>query len=285
MRRALLSLVLLASAASCTAVRLTYEQADWLLARWAASYVDLDREQTRMLRAELEAFHTWHRREELPKYAALLDEAAARLGRGLEREDVVWAVRSVQLRYGALGQVAAVRLAPMLLTLNDAQLNELEQRFAADNRRFYTDHLADDPQANVTARADWMCQRLRDWTGTLTTGQRQRVQALAQAFPEIPALRLEDRERRQHEMLRLLHAHAGTGATQAQLVAFLTDPAAGRSERYRATLTAWEAQFVDLLLDLDRSLEPRQRANAVARLQRYAAEFRNLAARPAASRT
>ena len=41
-------------------------------------------------------FHVWHRREELPRYAALLDEAAARLERGLTRDDVVWAVGAVR---------------------------------------------------------------------------------------------------------------------------------------------------------------------------------------------
>src|SRR5512147_2304366 len=98
-RRVALLVLLLALLASCSAVRLSYDNADWVLARMAGSYVDMDRDQGRALKAQLGQFHAWHRREELPRYAAMLDEAASRLERGLARDDVVWAVGAVRARY------------------------------------------------------------------------------------------------------------------------------------------------------------------------------------------
>jgi len=279
-RRVPLLVVLLALLASCSAVRLSYDHADWVLARMAGSYVDMDRDQARALKAHLGEFHAWHRREELPRYATLLDEAAGRLERGLTREDVVWAVGAVRGRYQALGREAADGLAPLLLTLNDRQLDGLEARFAADNRKYYAAKLPKDPEDAVRVRADWICARLEDWTGEITPPQRERVVSLVRAFPDVPVLRLADRKRRQAQLLVVLREHANGPAARTQLVALLADPDAGRSERYRETLVAWEGSFVDTIVALDRSLTPRQRATAVERMRRYAEEFREMAGQP-----
>lgn len=275
-RRAALLIVLLALLASCSAVRLSYDNADWVLARMAGSYVDMDRDQARALKAQLGQFHAWHRREELPRYAALLDEAAARLERGLKRDDVVWVVGAVRARYQVLGRHAADRLAPLLLTLNERQLEDLEARFAADNRK-YVNKLPKDPDEAVRVRADWICARLEDWTADTTPAQRERVATFVRAFPDVQALRLVDRRHRQTQLLAVLREHPNDPEAQMQLAAILTDPDAGHTERYRETMVAWEASFTDLMVDLDRSLAPRQRTTAVERMRRYAQEFRSMA--------
>ena len=41
--------------ASCSTVRLSYDHADWLLARMAGQYVDLDKDQSRLLKAQIGA--------------------------------------------------------------------------------------------------------------------------------------------------------------------------------------------------------------------------------------
>lgn len=266
---------LLALLGACSAVRLTYDNADWLLARMAQSYVDLDRDQDRALKAELAQLHDWHRREELPRYARLFDEAADRIERGLSRSDVEWALAAVRARSLALAGRAASELAPLLLTLNDRQLAELERRFARDNRKFYASKLPKDPEEAIQARAEWLADQLSAWTGNLTLAQRRRIEQLVRAFPEVPAIRLDNREKRQADLLRLLRQRDEPVA-RSRLVAFLSDPEASRTERYHASMVAWESQFADLLVDLDRSLLPSQRAAAVERLRSYATEFRAL---------
>jgi len=266
---------LLALLGACSAVRVTYDNADWLLARMAQSYVDLDRDQDRALKAELAQFHDWHRREELPHYAQLFDEAARRIERGLSRADVEWALTAVRGRSQVLARRAASDLAPLLLTLNARQLDELEQSFARNNRKFYAAKLPNDPEEAIETRAEWLSDQLAVWTGSLNPAQRRRVEELVRAFPEFPALRLDNRERRQADLLRMLRQRDDPAA-RTRLVAFLSNPEASRTERYHATMVAWESQFVDLLVDLDRSLSPRQRAAAVQRLHGYAAEFRGL---------
>jgi hypothetical protein len=275
-RHVALLVLLLTLLASCSAVRLSYDNADWVLARMAGSYVDMDHDQARAFKAQLGQFHAWHRREELPRYAALLDDAAARVERGLKRDDVVWAVAAVRIRYQVLGRHAADRLTPLLLTLNERQLEGLEARFAANNRKYVT-KVPKDPEAAVRVRAEWICARLEDWTADTTPAQRERVLTFVRAFPDVQALRLVDRKHRQAQLLAVLREHPDDPEAQMQLAALLTDPGAGRTERYRETMVAWEASFTDMMVDLDRSLTPRQRATAVERMRRYAQEFRSMA--------
>jgi hypothetical protein len=246
----------------------------------AGSYVDMDRAQTRALKAELGQLHAWHRQEELPRYAAFLDEVSGRLERGLAREDVVWAIGVVRVRYEVLSRQAAEGLVPLLLTLNARQVEDLEVRFEADNRKFYASNLPDDPDEALRVRADWIRARVEDWIGQTTPAQRDRLVALVRAFPDVPAQRLADRKRRQAQLIEALRVHAPGGASRAELYTLLTEPDDGRSGQYRATLAAWQASFVDAIVDLDRSLTPRQREAAVTRTRRYAKEFRGMAEKP-----
>ena len=276
-RLPILLVVLLVSLASCSAVRLSYDNADWVLARMAASYVDMDRDQARALKAQLAQFHVWHRREELPRYAALLDEAAARVQRGLTRDDVVWAVGAVRTRYQVLGSHAATDLAPFLGTLSASQIDGLEARFGADNRKYYAAKLSKGSQESAEGRAAWITARLEDWTGDTSPAQREMIVNLVRAYPDLPALRLAERKRRQAQFLGMLRAHPDDHAMQMQLVALVADPSAGPKGPYRETLSAWEASFVDAMVTFDHTLTPRQRATTVERMRRYAQEFRSMA--------
>jgi hypothetical protein len=275
--RIVLLVLLLALLASCSIVRVAYDNADWVLARMAGSYVDMDRAQARELKAELGQFHAWHRHEELPHYAVLLDDVSDRLERGLAREDVVWAIGAARARYEVLSRQAADGLAPWLLSLNARQVDGLAARFEAANRKFYARSLPDDPEKAVQVRADWLRARVEDWTGRTTPAQRERLVALVRAFPDAPALVLADRRRRQAQLIEMLRTHAAADEAQAQIFTLLTDPDAGRSEHHVAALAAWEASFINAVLELDRSLTPRQRETAVARMRGYADEFRSMA--------
>lgn len=278
MRRLVLFLpiAVAASIAACSTVRLSYDNADWLLARMAARYVDLSDGQERAFKTGLSHVHAWHRAEELPRYAQAFDQAAERLARGLSREDVEWAVQAVRGHARVLAERAAGQMAPVLRTLSDRQVAEMEREFAEDNRQFARVHLQSDSTERRTA---WFCERLEDWVGALSAEQRARVRALVADFPEMPRLRLDERKRRQAVFLKLVREHRSGPDLDPLLAAFLGDPAAGRAEPNRQAMARWERQFVDMLVELDRSLTPEQRRQAVARLRAYARDFRTLAAR------
>jgi hypothetical protein len=243
----------------------------------AGRYVDLSDEQARAFKTGLYQVHAWHRAQELPRYAQVFDQAAGRVARGLSRQDIDWALQAGRGRARALGKQAAGAVAPGLRTHSDRQVVEMERQFDEDNARFARTHLKGDSGRLEARRADWLCEKLEDWVGDLTPAQRARAGRLVAAFPEMPRLRLEERKRRQAVLLELVREHRSGPELEPQLTAFLVDPGAGRAEANRLAMARWERQFVDMLVDLDRSLTPEQRRHAVAKLRGYAGDFRALA--------
>ncbi|HZP87787.1 MAG TPA: DUF6279 family lipoprotein [Burkholderiales bacterium] len=272
------ALFFLACLTSCATLRLSYDHADWLATRAADRYVDLTDDQIRTFKTGLSDLHAWHRERELPIYAQAFDDAARRLERGMSRADVEWAVTAIRGRVKVLGQRAADELAPVLLSLNDQQLREMEVRFDEDNRKFVRTQLQGDPNRLLERRADWLSDRIEDWIGRLTPAQRTRVRDLVAAFPDMPRWRLEERKRRQGNLLTLVRSARGQAGFETKVQAFLMDPDAGRNDASRQTMARWEASFVEMLVDLDHTLSPEQRRTAVKRLRRYAADFRALSA-------
>jgi len=188
----LLAALLLMLQAGCSSVRLAYDNADTLL-RWEAkSYLDIHGAQVDELDARIAAFIAWHRAAALPEYVTLSNDAAARVERGLSRDDLVWgydaAVRELReaLRH-AVGEGA-----DLLDQLSEQQIVHLEKRFAEDNREFEREHLSGSLQERREKRAQRVVDRLEDWVGSLSDAQRERVERYSARAPLLDELR--DRE-------------------------------------------------------------------------------------------
>jgi hypothetical protein len=72
---------------SCSATQFIYNRVDILVRWYLDDYVSLDREQQARFDGRLEALLDWHRREELPAYVVLLDDALTILDEGVPLED------------------------------------------------------------------------------------------------------------------------------------------------------------------------------------------------------
>jgi uncharacterized protein DUF6279 len=270
-------LVVLAAAlaAGCSTMRFAYENAD-AYARWKiASYVDLDEAEAEELDERVEAFHAWHRKNALPKYAALAGEAAQRFVDGVSRRDLAWSYDSVRAQARESLRKAAELAAPVLDRLTPAQIAQIERRLAEENRQFYRDHLRGPERERRRKRAKALVNRLEDWVGKLTPAQLQRVRDYADRAPIADELRDRDRKRLQDDVLAILRAREA----QKRLPERLAHWEHGREPAYVAALDAWREHYFDLMFDLDRMLTAEQRARAQSQLRRYAEDFEALALR------
>jgi hypothetical protein len=258
----------------CTALRLAYDNADTYL-RWrAGNYFDLQGEAGDELDERIDAFFDWHRAKALPTYARLSDEAAKRLSDGLSPEDVVWGYDVLQVQARESLRQAAIQIAPMLDRLDAKQIGHLEKRLADDNRRYARENLGGSEAERRARRAKRMQDRLEEWVGRLTREQVQRVKLYAERAPLTDEFRDRDRKRLQADFVAMVK--------KREAVKRLPDRAAnwqqGRDPAFVAANQIWQREFYALLLDLDRTLTPAQRARAVANFRRYAEDFAALAA-------
>ena len=280
MRRLLhLALLLLAVAglAGCSGARLAYNHADTVV-RWMANdYFVLEGAQEEDFNARLARFHDWHRSEELPRYSALMAGAAGKLADGLTQQDLLWAWGSVQERYRGMAEHAAPELAAVLATLTPTQFERLAQKFAESDAEFTRKHLRGSVAEQRQRRDKRNLERLREWFGDLSDAQEARLRSASAELPLLYPLRLLNRQRRQSEFVALLKAYRSPAELEPGLRRWLTDWEERASPEYRRLSALYRERYIEMLLELDRSLAPAQRAHALARIEEYGALFARLA--------
>jgi len=272
--RRLAAVLLLALLAGCSAVEFAYNNADtWL--RWqAGSYLDLGDAQAEEFNRRLGAFLAWHRAQALPQYARLAQDAGLRLQRGATLQDLVWGYDAIRQQSREGLRRAGVELGDLLDRLSSAQIEHLERRFAEDNRKYAREWLEGTPAERRGRRYQRLVHALEDWLGELSDAQRERVRQFNDSAPLNGELRERERRRRQAELLAMLRARESARR--------LPDWAAhwdrGREPGFAAANRAYVDSMLAMLADLERSLNPRQRDAAIARLREYARDFDLLAA-------
>jgi hypothetical protein len=261
--------------AGCSTVRFAYENADAYVRWQAASYLDLEGDDAEELDDRIDEFHAWHRKNALPKYVTLVNEASQRLADGLSREDLVWGYDSLRVQARESLRKAGELAAPLLDRLTPAQVAQIERRIAEENRKFYRDNLRGSERDRRRKRAKIVQDRLEDWVGRLTQVQVQRVREYSERAPLSAELRDRDRKRVQRDVIAIIRAREA----QKKLPDRIANWDRGREPAYVAALDSWREQYFSLLLDIDRSLTREQRARAAAQRRRYAEDFEVLAAR------
>jgi len=275
--RLLLVVAAAALLASCSGVRLAYDNADTFI-RWRAlQFLDIHGEAVDELDERIAAFLRWHRAQELPLYAREADEAARRVARGLSPEDLLWGYDALVARARESARAAAEQMAPMLDRLSAAQVEHLQERLAEENRVFAREYLRGSERERRERRSRRIIGRLEDWLGALSNAQVERVREYSARMPLIDEMRDRDNRRLQAEVVAMIRA----GEAKRRLAGRVAHWELGRDPAYAAARAEAWREFDRLLIDVDRLATAEQRARAVAELRRYAEEFRVLAARSA----
>ena len=267
--------------AGCSALRLSYSQADTLLAWRANEYFDLNPLQRDDLNDRLERLHAWHRYEQLPDYAVFTSTAIAKARQGLKYDDVVWFIEGLKGRYRVIVNRASTDAAEMLATLAPEQIDALQKQWRKVNRKFASEYDLDGSvEKRKRARLKKVLDQIQDWTGGLTYEQEQKIAALLDAIPLIEHLRHADRIRRQQEFLQLLKLRTNPREFRPKLQAWLVDWERGRAPEYQQLSVELYAKRIEFYLAVDKLLTPGQRQIALHRLQEYVDDFKALAEKP-----
>jgi len=160
----LLVLTLAIGLAGCSSLTLAYQQLPLLAGLWADGYLDLDGAQRSRLKEQLQTWHAWHRREELPQLQALLRQAHAALDDGVTRDELLALERAARASAERSLRQAAPLAAPLLATLKPEQWQHLQKELddkTADWRERQTGSDA------VEQRAKRYVTNLERWLGDL----------------------------------------------------------------------------------------------------------------------
>ena len=266
----------------CSATRLAYNNAQELTWWWLTDYLEFSSAQRPAMRQALAQVHGWHRRQQLPGYADMLERWQGLMPGALSAAQVCGLIDEV---VDKLQDLSAAVDAPepaalqVLASLAPAQLAELERRLAKSNREYREKYLELTPKALAAERLKQGLSRAETLYGRLHEEQKRALQdALARSPWDVQAS-YERRLRRQQALLQSLRALQGASPdlVRARMKDWVGLGIEGADAADREASRAFRRAACPVLADLHNSTTTAQRARAVETLQRYAADLRALA--------
>jgi hypothetical protein len=281
MIRALLALAALLLLQACSAIKLGYQQLPTLSFWWLDSTVSFNSNQTPAAKEAIEKLYQWHRREELPGYAALLQRTAELSAGTVQPEQLCRLVDEVQARLDSLMRQAVAQAAPVAMALGPRQLSHMARHWEVQNEEWEKEWLQGDADSRMARRLDKALSRYNTFYGELSAAQIALVKTQLAQSPWTAEWGRRDRQRRQQDLLSALQRITQNGLTQAQAEAqlwgvwqrWLQPPDAGQ----RAVVQSLSQRACDNLAQLHNSATPEQRVRVARRLRAYERDLLDLA--------
>ena len=280
----LLALGLLASLSACSFVVTGYNQAPSLLIfTWFNPHLDLNSEQDKQLRADLQALHQWHRQQQLPVYADVLQKMATLAPHEVTGPQICALVDEFKDTLTPLSQQMSPGIARLALKLTPAQIQRLEQQYDKDNKDYRKEWKLDasaDAQLQVqTDKGIENAERLYD---RLDKKQKALVKQMAKESQFDLPKSWGERLRRQQDTVRTLEGIAksqqGLAAAQQESIALLNRSLLqSPDEVYREYAEMRKTINCEATAQLHNTTTVTQREFAVKTLKTYEADLRALA--------
>jgi hypothetical protein len=292
--RRIIGLALLAlGLTGCGMARLAYDQAPTLAYWWIDGYVDLNAEQTPMVRDGLDRWFAWHRRNQLPEYAALLARAQRELAQPTTAAAMCALADEAERRLDIAVDAAAPALADLVLSLTPEQLRHFERQVAKKDAEVRADFVQPDPAERRDKSFKRTLERYESFYGTLDTAQRERLAALLVASPFDAERWQAERSQRNREMLQTLASVSAAGRSVGRDASLAQAQAAVRTIAERATRSprpayrAYQQRLVQdncaLAATMHNLMTPEQRQRARSKLKGWEDDLRSLVASAASA--
>lgn len=274
-------LILLLLLGGCSAMQTGYNNAPSLLYWWLDGYIDFNPRQADPVRDSLASLQAWHRREELPAYASLLQRLQQDATRDLTPQQACSQLDQARGHLQRLGTQGAMTLAPLVPTLEADQLRHLARQLEKHDQKWREEWLDGTAEELLQRRLKRTVDRYEDFYGRLSETQRQYLrQRLAEVGFDARVVWAE-RLRRQQDLLRVLQEHRNgdrPAHVEAELMAWVQRSFEPPDPATRAYLKGLVEQGCQTLAGLHSSTSPEQRRRLVGKLQSYEGDLRALIA-------
>ena len=279
----LLALGFLVSLSACSLLITGYNQAPSLLIfSWVNPHLDLNSEQDKQLRADLQVLHQWHRQQQLPVYADIFQKVAVLAPKEMTGPQICSLFDEFKDTLAPLSQQMSPAIARLALKLTPAQLQRLEQQYDKDNRDYRKEWKLDasaDKQLQV--EADKGIENAERWYDRLDKKQKALVKQLAKDSQFDLQKSWGERLRRQQDTVstleRIAKSQQGLAWAQQEVTALLNRSLLNSpDEAYRAYVEMRKDINCEAAAQLHNSTSAAQREFTVKTLKAYEADIRAL---------
>ncbi|GGY26651.1 DUF6279 family lipoprotein [Pseudoduganella sp. SL102] len=274
---------LLALVAACSSLKLAYNNGDTLLYWWLDNYVDFDDEQSDQVKKDINDLFRWHRKTQLQDYVHVLQRAQQQLRGNPTPADLRADYDDIRARTQALLLKAAPDIADLALSLKPEQLAQMEKKFAKNNDKFRRENMKGDREDQNEFRYKKSMEQFELWFGSFSREQKEIIRKASDARPLDNAIWLDERMRRQRNVLalarRIMQEKPSREQAVAQIQSLIRESFArlDNSER-KAFYEANTNASIGLVHTVIGIATPEQKAHAQKRMQGWINDFNTLAA-------
>ena len=276
---------------ACSAIKLAYNNAPEFGFWWLDAYADFNDAQAPAVRTELARLLQWHRSDELPKLAELLQKTQRLAGADVTPAAVCDLFSETRARFNAVTGQVEKAAATLALSLSPAQIEHMQGKLAKNNKEWRNDWLQLSGKELFEKRLKANVERAQEFYGTLEERQLTAVRGALEASSFDAQVSYMERLRRQQDLLQTLRQASGAGPGSGSNVAAINrTPAEGVAavrgylERANKSPNPTYRVYSDKLIAescanftaLHNSTTPEQRDRAVRRLAAYERDARDL---------
>jgi Family of unknown function (DUF6279) len=273
--------VVLSLLGGCSALRVGYNQADWLAYRWLDNYADFDDAQALRVRDAIVVWFAWHRKTQLIDYADLLLRIDADVLADTSPERVCRWWGEIRTRLDGSVTQAVPAIADLAATLTPAQLESIERRYGKSNAAFRNEFMQPDRAKRSSEAVKRVLGRSESLYDGLDPFQRERLEQWVADSPYDPTLAFEERRRRQQDALQMLRLLTGEPVDSATAQGLIRGWLQRIDRSPREVLRLHAERTVQhncrIAANVHNSTSPAQRRTASKKLRAWAADLRILA--------
>ena len=188
------SLIILIFLTGCSSTTFVYNRIDFLLPWYLASYVDLSRDQKKYLDELLIPFFSWHRHEELPRYAGIINSVEEILDSEVKVENIVLITQDVEESWFRLEDELLLWMLPLTKDLSDEQIFNFLQVMQTKTIESENKYLKRNDQVYQKDSYNRLRKNLRRFIGTMSKEQLDLVKIASKSMRRVDTEWIQNRK-------------------------------------------------------------------------------------------
>ncbi len=266
---------------ACSVLQLVYDQAPRYL-QWRTNVAHhFTEEQQELVRSNIRRWFEWHRREQMPQVARLLQQAALDV-RGPITPELACERRDAYLAMSKQAFAAAAPLAAAVMVhLGPPQVGRVQAFFEDLNEDQREKYIADDPREQAGLAVDF----IEEWAGLVygdfSDAQREHLVRRVMELPFSARTVLQELQRFQGRYVQLLRdtqaQKLSTEQVSQRLLAMLLDGVDPQEPVRKAQMQRWVKAGCAFAADLQAQTTPTQRERAERTLTGWREDVQEIA--------
>ena len=268
--------------AACSSIRFAYNQGDTVLYWWLNAYLDLDSEQSGLVKQDIDQLFAWHRKTQLKDYSQLLVKGKTEMAAGTITLPVLKAhYKDVLTRTEVLAYKALPELSELALSVKPDQIVKMEEKFNKNNETYRKKFIRVDHDKKQTQRYKKSMEQFELWFGDFSNEQEATLRKVSDARPLNNELWLEERLIRQKKILATMREigqkKMNKEATQAALNGLMKDLFSRlEAPQRKPFFDAYNDSTMQMIVTAVQISTPAQKAHAQKRMQGWIVDFKVL---------